>query len=84
MVGEAETRVADLLDDRRNRSRLPGVMRRDKVLGTPVTGGFPGQGFQPHPGVSTVRKVNDTRRPRASRPAGPGSLLRAAMPCRQV
>jgi radical SAM superfamily enzyme YgiQ (UPF0313 family) len=38
VIGEGETRVAELLQDRDSRSRLPGVMWLDPVLGTPVTG----------------------------------------------
>ncbi len=42
VVGEAESRVVELLRDRGYRSRLPGVMWRDPILKTPVTGGAPG------------------------------------------
>ncbi|WP_308042507.1 B12-binding domain-containing radical SAM protein [Micromonospora sp. PLK6-60] len=42
VVGEAESRVVELLRDRGHRSRLPGVMWRDPILKTPVTGGVPG------------------------------------------
>lgn len=42
VLGEAETRVADLLADHRNRVRLPAVMWLDPIMGTPVTGGLPG------------------------------------------
>jgi radical SAM superfamily enzyme YgiQ (UPF0313 family) len=42
VIGEAETRVAELLDDRRNRADLPGVMWIDPILEQPVTGGRPG------------------------------------------
>lgn len=36
-----------------------------------------------HSGSRSVRYVTDTRRPRWTRPATPGSLLRAAILCRQ-
>lgn len=38
VLGEAETRVAELLQDRHNRSRLPGVMWLHPVTKTPQTG----------------------------------------------
>jgi anaerobic magnesium-protoporphyrin IX monomethyl ester cyclase len=38
VLGEGETRVAELLHDRRNRSELPGVMWLDPVMKTPKTG----------------------------------------------
>lgn len=41
VLGEAETRVAALLDDHRARAALPGVMWRDPILHTPVAGGTP-------------------------------------------
>jgi hypothetical protein len=44
VVGEAETRVTELLDDHYQRTRLPGVMWLDPILHTPVTGGQPGSG----------------------------------------
>ncbi|MEE1791048.1 radical SAM protein [Streptomyces sp. BE308] len=34
VIGEAETRVASLLADERHRAELPGVMWRDRLLGT--------------------------------------------------
>jgi radical SAM superfamily enzyme YgiQ (UPF0313 family) len=42
VLGEGETRVVELLADHTNRSRLPGVMWRDPIMGTPVAGGVPG------------------------------------------
>ncbi|HEV8111559.1 MAG TPA: radical SAM protein [Planctomycetota bacterium] len=36
VLGEAETRVVELLHDHRRRAELPGVMWRDRLLGTPV------------------------------------------------
>jgi radical SAM superfamily enzyme YgiQ (UPF0313 family) len=41
VLGEAETRVTELLADHRNRGDLPGVMWIDQVLRQPVTGGRP-------------------------------------------
>ncbi|WP_333769592.1 B12-binding domain-containing radical SAM protein [Streptomyces sp. IBSBF 2435] len=38
VVGEGETRVAALLDDVGRRAELPGVMWRDRILGTTVEG----------------------------------------------
>lgn len=38
VLGEGETRVAELLHDRRNRFGLPGVMWLDPVMKTPKTG----------------------------------------------
>ena len=42
VLGEGETRVAELLADDRARAALPGVMWLDRVLHKPVTGGRPG------------------------------------------
>jgi len=38
VLGEGETRVAELLKDKRSRTELPGVMWRDPILKSPVTG----------------------------------------------
>ncbi|MFI5686804.1 B12-binding domain-containing radical SAM protein [Streptomyces sp. NPDC051636] len=38
VVGEGESRVAALLDDERRRAELPGVMWRDRLLGTHAAG----------------------------------------------
>ncbi|MFE4634827.1 B12-binding domain-containing radical SAM protein [Streptomyces sp. NPDC056773] len=38
VIGEGETRVAALLSDERRRAELPGVMWRDRLLGTHGTG----------------------------------------------
>lgn len=43
VLGEGETRVAALLDDHRRRVELPGVMWRDRLLGTQAAG-IPRQG----------------------------------------
>ncbi|MGC5055040.1 cobalamin-dependent protein [Micromonospora sp. DT48] len=55
VVGEGETRVAELLDDRRRRAELPGVLWRDPVLGKPVTGGMPGKAWHLAPGTGHQR-----------------------------
>lgn len=39
VLGEGETRVAELLVDKRRRADLPGIMWRDPILKTPVSGG---------------------------------------------
>src|SRR5690606_38082720 len=51
VIGEAETRVAELLDDHHRRADLPGVMWLDPLLKTPVTGGRPGHGHHLAPPV---------------------------------
>ncbi|WKU04358.1 radical SAM protein [Micromonospora sp. HUAS LYJ1] len=58
VVGEGETRVAELLEDRRHRVRLPGVMWRDPVLGTPVTGGIPGTAWHLAPDINALPFVD--------------------------
>ncbi|GAA2407484.1 radical SAM protein [Actinomadura vinacea] len=47
VLGEAETRVTELLHDLGNRTRLPGVMWRDPATGQPVTGRGPGAYLAP-------------------------------------
>jgi radical SAM superfamily enzyme YgiQ (UPF0313 family) len=54
VLGEAETRVAKSLDDQHNRVRLPGVMWLDPVLGSPVTGGLPGENNHLAPDVDAL------------------------------
>ncbi|MTK01160.1 B12-binding domain-containing radical SAM protein [Micromonospora sp. CP22] len=54
VVGEGETRVAELLDDRRRRAELPGVLWRDPVLGKPVTGGMPGKAWHLAPDINAL------------------------------
>lgn len=58
VVGEGETRVAELLADAGNRRRLPGVMWRDPVLGTPVTGGAMGAGHHLSPDIDALPFVD--------------------------
>lgn len=58
IVGEAETRVAELLADHRARAYLPGVMWLDSILKTPVTGGRPGSGGHLAPDINAMPFVN--------------------------
>lgn len=60
ILGEAETRVAELLADHRNRSHLPAVMWLDPVLRTPVTGGQPGTAHHLAPDIDTMPFVDRT------------------------
>ncbi|MDA8368948.1 MAG: radical SAM protein [Nocardiopsaceae bacterium] len=58
VLGEAETRVAALLDDHRRRTELPGVMWMDPVLHRPVTGGVPGSGHHLAPDIDALPFVD--------------------------
>lgn len=58
ILGEAETRVVELLADHRNRADLPAVMWLDRVLGQPVTGGRPGTGRHLAPDIDTLPFVD--------------------------
>lgn len=58
VIGEGETRVAELLGDRRTRGDLPGVMWLDPVLKTPVTGGVPGQNHHLAPDINAMPFVD--------------------------
>nr|WP_279632859.1 radical SAM protein [Micromonospora antibiotica] len=58
VIGEGETRVAALLEDHRNRVRLPGVMWRDPVLRSPVTGGMPGTAWHLAPDIDALPFVD--------------------------
>ncbi|WP_283139287.1 B12-binding domain-containing radical SAM protein [Rhizohabitans arisaemae] len=58
ILGEAETRVVELLTDYRNRADLPGIMWLDPVLGAPVTGGQPGTGHHLAPDINTLPFVD--------------------------
>ena len=60
VLGEAETRVAALLDDYRARSELPGVMWMDPILRRPVTGGHPGAHHHLAPDIDTLPFVDRT------------------------
>lgn len=58
VLGEAETRVVELLKDHRNRTRLPGVMWLDPIMKTPVTGGVPGMQHHLAPDIDTMPFVD--------------------------
>jgi len=60
MLGEGETRVAELLKDRRYRNELPGVMWLDPIMGTPVTGGSMGAGHHLAPDIDSLPFVDRT------------------------
>lgn len=58
ILGEAETRVVELLQDHRTRADLPGVMWIDPLLGTPVTGGGPGTSHHLAPDINALPFVD--------------------------
>ncbi len=58
VLGEGETRVAELLCDRRRRFELPGVMWRDPVMKTPVTGGSVGSSSHLTPDINALPFVD--------------------------
>lgn len=58
ILGEAETRTVELLADHRARADLPGVMWRDPVMHTPVTGGRPGQNHHLAPPINELPFVD--------------------------
>jgi radical SAM superfamily enzyme YgiQ (UPF0313 family) len=58
VLGEGEARVAELLKDRRRRSALPGVMWRDPILKSPVTGGQPGSAHYLAPDINKLPFVD--------------------------
>lgn len=60
VLGEGETRVAELLKDRRYRTELPGVMWLDPIMGTPVTGGGMGAGHHLAPDIDSLPFVDRT------------------------
>ncbi|WP_131770314.1 B12-binding domain-containing radical SAM protein [Candidatus Protofrankia californiensis] len=60
VLGEGETRVAELLKDRRYRTELPGVMWLDPVMKTPVTGGSMGAGHHLAPDIDSLPFVDRT------------------------
>jgi anaerobic magnesium-protoporphyrin IX monomethyl ester cyclase len=60
VLGESETRVVELLRDRRYRTELPGVMWLDPVLKTPVTGGRMGAGHHLAPDIDALPFVDRT------------------------
>jgi anaerobic magnesium-protoporphyrin IX monomethyl ester cyclase len=58
VIGEAETRVFELLADQRNRAELPGVMWLDPIMRTPVTGGRPGRNRHLAPPINELPFVD--------------------------
>jgi len=58
VIGEAETRVAELLHDHRARAGLPGVMWLDPILKTPVTGGAPDSAHHLAPDIDALPFVD--------------------------
>lgn len=60
VLGEGETRVGELLKDRRYRTELPGVMWLDPIMGTPVTGGSMGAGHHLAPDIDSLPFVDRT------------------------
>ena len=58
VLGEGETRVAQLLGDKRQRADVPCVMWRDPILKTPVTGGGMGLGHYLAPDVDKLPFVD--------------------------
>jgi radical SAM superfamily enzyme YgiQ (UPF0313 family) len=60
VLGEGETRVVELLKDRRTRAELPGVMWLDPILKSPVTGGRPGTGHHLAPDINGLPFVDRT------------------------
>jgi anaerobic magnesium-protoporphyrin IX monomethyl ester cyclase len=60
VIGEAETRVAALLADHRNRADLPGVRWLDPVLKTPVSGRATGNGHHLTPDINAIPFVDRT------------------------
>jgi len=60
VLGEGETRVAELLKDRHSRTQLPGVMWLDPLLRKPVTGGSMGAGHHLAPDIDRLPLVDRT------------------------
>ncbi|WP_433602583.1 B12-binding domain-containing radical SAM protein [Nocardia sp. CA-135953] len=58
VIGEAETRVVELLGDHRNRARLPGVMWLDPIMKSPVQGGMPGTSHYLAPDIDALPFVD--------------------------
>lgn len=70
VIGEAETRVAALLDDVGTRGTLPGVMWLDPLLKIPVTGGIPGTGHHLAPDINAMPFVDRAYLAQDPRPIG--------------
>lgn len=60
VLGEAETRVVELLADHRNRTTLPGVMWLDPILKTPVSCGVADNYRHLAPDINTLPFVDRT------------------------
>lgn len=60
VLGEGETRVAELLDDHRSRTRLPGVMWLDQASNTPATGRAAGGTHHLAPDIDALPFVDRT------------------------
>lgn len=58
VIGEGETRVAELLADHRRRADLPAVMWTDPILRRPVTGGRPGTSGHLAPDINALPFVD--------------------------
>jgi radical SAM superfamily enzyme YgiQ (UPF0313 family) len=58
VLGEGETRVAELLADHHARADLPGVMWLDPIMKTPVTGGTPGNSHHLAPDIDALPFVD--------------------------
>jgi len=58
VLGEGETRVAELLADHGSRAELPGVMWLDPIMKTPVTGGRPGTSGHLAPDINALPFVD--------------------------
>lgn len=75
VVGEGETRVTALLDDVGRRAELPGVMWRDRILGTTVEGIGRDPGRTRHwlsPDIDSLPMLNRTFLPQDPYSAGDG------------
>jgi radical SAM superfamily enzyme YgiQ (UPF0313 family) len=70
VLGEAETRVAALLEDPRRRGDLPGVMWMDRLTKAPVTGGVPGSGHYLAPDINDLPFLDRVYLAQDPRPIG--------------
>jgi anaerobic magnesium-protoporphyrin IX monomethyl ester cyclase len=77
VLGEGETRVAELLADHHNRGDLPAVMWTDPVFKQPVTGGRMGAGKHLAPDIDHLPFVD--RRFLAQDPYSAGGRIEANM-----
>lgn len=74
VLGEGETRVVELLRDHRSRADLPGVMWRDPILRTAVTGGRPGMAHHLAPDIDALPHVDRRYLPQDPRVAEDGRI----------